>query len=202
MSESGDSPRGGEERPRGGEERPRSGTNVLAAAIVVAGGLVGLGLFMGLRAGAPAPGAAPTGAPQGLELTARASAPVAEASATGAPVAAPSATADASVTAKKGSPEKAVAEAKVAALAQWRGKLKTACWDPLVAKTAEPKTSTHRLVLGFDASGKEVARGVSDVRDKPSRTDVGACLRTQTPTPISVAAPGEPLQVEVELTFP
>ena len=189
-----------ESTPRGAD-RLRGSTNVLAGAIVVAGGLVGLGLYLGLRAGAPAP-EAPNASSHSPDLPTASVAPIPSSSSPSLSPVPIAATVTSSV---KVSPEKAVAEAKTAMLAQWSGPLKKACWGPIVAKAAEPKTSVHRVVLGFDAAGHEVARGISDVRDKTSRPDVGGCLRALPPDTVSalaIAAPGEPLQVELELSFP
>jgi hypothetical protein len=75
------------------------------------------------------------------------------------------------------------------------------CWNPAVAANPTPATSKHTINITFDAEGNEIARGISDVRDEPSRDDVGACLRADR-EPIRVPPPKQTIQVVVWLRLP
>jgi hypothetical protein len=64
-----------------------------------------------------------------------------------------------------------------------------------------PAKAKYSVQLNFDAQGKEVTRGISEVGRAESRPDVAQCLRTL-PMGISVPAPGAALQVVVLVEFP
>jgi hypothetical protein len=61
------------------------------------------------------------------------------------------------------------------------------------------KEAKVTLNVTFDASGREIARGVSTDRRTPA--EFTACLRT-IPTPVDVAPPGSTVAVAVPLSYP
>jgi len=146
----------------------------LAAAIVIAGGLIGLGLFFGLRA--------------------RDSDPV--------PATHPSASsARSKARESRAQLEKRVAKQAAAELEKRRPIFVAECWKPAVAANPTPSRANYTFSLSFDPRGKENGRGISESRDA-LRTDVAACLRKQPldlklPTP-----PGVQVSVEVPFTLP
>ncbi|MFO0547394.1 MAG: hypothetical protein U0271_03345 [Polyangiaceae bacterium] len=178
-------------------------TLVLAGAIIVAGGLIGLGLWAGLRERAapqPAPPALTTSAPINTTTTSSSSVAVGVSALAPASVPAPppSTTAPLVSSATRSKAERDLRAAAEEFRTKW---IKAKCWDPIVAKTPEPKISTYHLSLSVDANGNEVAHGLGEVRDKPSRQDVAACARNLQ-WRASVPAPGEPLTIEFDLELP
>jgi hypothetical protein len=75
------------------------------------------------------------------------------------------------------------------------------CWAPAVERSPVPATSRYAIHASFDAGGREVVRGVSELRDVDSRPDVAACLR-DLPLDLRIPAPGLPVQVELLLDLP
>jgi hypothetical protein len=61
--------------------------------------------------------------------------------------------------------------------------------------------STVVVNLTFDASGREIARGISESRRAPAG-EAGACLRKLRDAPIAIAPPGATVGVSVPLTLP
>ena len=150
---------------------------LVPVAIVVAGALVGAGLFFGLRG--------------------RASTPTT--------TAAPSTSVAAAPTASPSSPPnddrlRRVREQAWVALQTHRASLTATCWTPYVATGGE-KQATYVLDLSFDAAGTETARAVEETSAEFSRHDVAECLRA-TEDPITIPAPGSDVTVGVELVFP
>lgn len=90
-----------------------------------------------------------------------------------------------------------VTAALVANLPAWRA----ACWDPAIAITPEPATSRYTFDLTIGPDGREVARGISELRDEPSRADVARCLRAL-PDRLQVRPPNKARRVQVWLRFP
>jgi len=88
-----------------------------------------------------------------------------------------------------------------AALAAQLPALRAACWDPAIAVTPEPATSRYTFDLTVGPDGREVARGISEIRDEPSRADVARCLR-ELPGRLQVRAPNKATRVQVWLRFP
>ena len=74
------------------------------------------------------------------------------------------------------------------------------CWEPLVAAEPEPGYSVYRVHMAFDAQGNEVVRGISELRDHPSRFDVADCLR-QTPPHLKLSPIGQAQNIEFDVAF-
>lgn len=151
--------------------------NYTPLALVAGGAFIGLGLYFGLAARGRAP-------------SAERAVPSTATSETEDATPAPTANAD---------PQR-VQAAAIAALAELRPKLIEACWNPAVAERPEPATARWTWDSTFDPSGKEIARGISDVRGA-ERPDVAACLREQ-PLGMQIAPPGVIARVELELVLP
>jgi hypothetical protein len=69
------------------------------------------------------------------------------------------------------------------------------------ARAAEPATSKYLVRSTFDASGREIARGVSELRGEPSRADVARCLR-ELPLDLEPGPLGASVSLELDLAFP
>lgn len=74
------------------------------------------------------------------------------------------------------------------------------CWEPSFKKNPSPPSAKYIFNMSFDPQGREIARGVSDVRGM-ERPDTGQCLRMQ-PMGLEVPAPGAYVGVEIEVTIP
>jgi hypothetical protein len=159
------------------EPVPRA-TYVIAAAILAGSGLIALGLYLGLRARAPA-------APRPT------------------PPAVPSVPVKVPVKPPPPSPAEMTARVQrdaVAALDAQRATLIDACWTPIVAKAPDPPSASFVLVVSFDPQGHENGRGVTEPRGT-SRHDVAVCLGEQ-PFSLAVPAPGMQVTVELPITLP
>lgn len=172
---------------------------LLPGSILLAGALMGAGLYFGLsaqRQGAvPAPPGEP--APQGER-----------------PLSSP----DRRVDPAPGQPpvepaaqrplehpiplEVRIAATKQAAdaLAAHRPRLVKECWEPSVKKAAAPPKVTIPIRFLFDAQGKETSRGIGDAAE-PGREDVVACVRAAT-FPISILPPGQIVGAQLALMMP
>jgi hypothetical protein len=75
------------------------------------------------------------------------------------------------------------------------------CWNPAIAANPAPASSKHVFDVTVDAAGTEVARGISEVRDAPSRDDVGTCLRADHEL-IHIPAPRVQVRVSVWVRLP
>ncbi len=135
-----------------------------ALAIVVAGGLIGLGLFLGLRSSPPPAAAAPPPAIDGPAVQQKASADV------------------------------------QAWLERQRPLFVRTCWEPSVAKAAEPARVPLSFNLTFDKDGKEIGRGVNEHREA-YRSDVGDCVRGFTER-AQISPPGTTVTVEATISLP
>jgi hypothetical protein len=166
----------------------------MPVAIIAAGALIGLGLFFGLRSqtagpALPADAASPTTSP----VTAPASALLPLPTPPEPPRPGP-ATAAAVDT-------KAVAASLKLALDQHKKMIVEQCLNPSLAKKAEPKTVKLSFNFSLDASGKQVARGVSEDR-ATSRPEVTQCIQEKLPG-LSVAPPGASVFVDgIEWVLP
>lgn len=74
------------------------------------------------------------------------------------------------------------------------------CWEPSRRKNPAPPAAKYIFDMSFDESGKEIARGISEVRGM-DRPDAAQCLR-MLPLGINVPAPGAHVGVEVEMILP
>lgn len=172
---------------------------LLPGSIVLAGALMGAGLYFGLSAQRQAASPSPPveAAPQGER-----------------PLSSPERRADpapAQPPAEPAAPRPpehpiplevrtAASEQASAALAAHRPRLIKECWEPSAKKTAAPPKVTIPLRLLFDAQGKETSRGVGDASE-PGREDVVACVRAAA-FPISIRPPGQLVGVQLTLTMP
>jgi len=75
------------------------------------------------------------------------------------------------------------------------------CWAPSAAKVQEPREASYRFSITIDATGREIARGISESRDA-YRADVGRCLRSIRDAQITIPAPGRTVKVDLALTLP
>ena len=146
-------------------------------AIVLAGALIGAGLFFGLRSRPePAPYGAP-GAQAALPLP--------------GPAAPPAPPLDPALVRRNGD----------AAAVGLKRRMIERCWQPAVAKVPTPATSRYTMDSLFTAEGVEVSRGISEVREVPSRMDVAGCLRSL-PLDLRIPPPGGKVRLEFVLEFP
>lgn len=157
----------------------------IPAAIVAAGALVGLGLYLGLRDGSGAL------RPARVEWTPAPSS-AAPPAASAPPVLQGSYPSDA----LRASVEAAAAEQ----LAAVQPELRRACWEPSVARAAAPASLTLQARITFDAAGRATAVAVSDPPDG-ARLDVAACVREAT-VALQVPPPGMRVTAAIPLHFP
>lgn len=86
-----------------------------------------------------------------------------------------------------------------ATLAQHKKVLVDRCLAPSLAKKPEPRSVKYSLNYTFDASGKQIARGMIDNRTN-GRPDVTQCVLENLPTiEVSPTGQGTPLDVTLEL---
>lgn len=98
--------------------------------------------------------------------------------------------------------QSAVESAAASALANLKEQdFKPRCWAPTLAAAPEPARSTYSVQITFDADGREIARGVSELRDTDSRSDVANCLGRSDLT-LQIPPPGQIVSVVVPLHFP
>lgn len=168
--------------------------SLVPLSILGAGALVGAGLYFGLRERpvlAPLPEPSASAAPA-LPPAAPPTVAPTEAVTPEPPAAAPGPVSPEVIT--------KASEDAARALEKAKKKLSDACWKPALAETPEPKTARYLFNLSFDARGKEIARGVTELRDE-SRADVGQCLRAQ-PIGLEIPPPGAIIAVSIALEFP
>lgn len=164
---------------------------LVPASIVVAGGLVGAGAFLGLYLGRTPPLVASSAPPARVEI---------------APLA--TVTEDPSSAAALRTPPPGVSlalQARVdkeaaAGLEALRSELVSRCWAPSAAKDPKPERMTVRVRVLFDASGAATRHGVADA-DAPSRRDVTDCVR-EAKLDLRVTAPGMVVGTELALALP
>lgn len=173
------------------------------AAILVGSVIIGAGLYFGLQGRAQPPDAAtpsapaptrPEGSPPGaVVFNPPAPQPAGQPAlaAPGAGLAPPPAAAEIR--------KKAEADA-AKALEQLRPHLVKTCWEPSARKKADPSKAKYIFNMSFDPSGKEIARGISEVRGM-ERPDAAQCLRGE-PLSLQIPPPGQHVGVDVELMLP
>lgn len=159
-------------------------SHLIPAAIVLAGGLIGTGLYFGLAAREPVQPASET-------ASAAPSTPT-------PPL--PSHAPPPAVTSQPDDEVKRVTAAAEAALAALEPKLRKTCWDPAVGEKPEPSRARWTWDVTFDTRGVEIARGISDVRGL-ERPDVAECLRRQ-PLDLRVPPPSKNTRVTLQLELP
>jgi hypothetical protein len=157
---------------------------LIPAAILLGSAMIASGLYFGLQRRGPEPAAAPAAAPP-------AGPPQRPAAPAGAGLAPPPVSSGLRAQ---------VQAAAAAALEQKRAELVQACWEPSFKKSAEPPQAKYIYNMTFDPAGKEIARGISEVRGM-ERSDTGQCLRSM-PLDLRVPPPGAHVGVHVELMLP
>lgn len=172
---------------------PSSNGSAMPLAIVIAGGLVGLGLYMGLRSSAPQAPTAP--APPSAAKTAEAESKTADSK---APPTEP-------VPDKKTGEELATLQQTVerqalAAVEAKREEIVTKCWNPSAEKNPEPAKVNVGLSLSFRATGVVVASGTIANREA-ARHDMMDCIGAIAHG-IEIPPPGQSISVEVYFDLP
>ncbi len=153
----------------------------MPVAVVAAGGLIGLGVYLGLRTPA-------SDSPADV---------VVEDSHVGPAPAPPVAVASLGPDGDARAQAQTRARAAVAAV---HDTLVEACWEPSAAKVPEPTSINVGLSLAFDADGKMRGTGVVERREA-SRPYISDCLARKVHT-LSIEGVGQPVSLEVELTLP
>jgi len=152
------------------------------AAIVIAGALVGAGVYFGGRRGAETPPRDSPSAPAPALDPPRASPPA-------PPPVAP-------LPADKAR----VAADAAAALDEQRATLVEKCWAPSARAQPTPPSMKLTYNFTFDAQGNQLARGVTLDR-ATARADVTSCLNGAV-LPIHVPPPGASVAVDVPFALP
>ncbi|WP_422888343.1 hypothetical protein [Nannocystis pusilla] len=144
-------------------------------AILLAGAMLALALFFGLRGLNPGIAVPPAAPP---EPPALASAPPSP-----PPV------------------DLAVARQHAAnALAYHRGALRQSCYLPAVAGEASPPTISFTFNFTFDPEGAQIARGVVETRGE-ARQAITQCVLAQLPA-LRIPRPGQVVTADLPLSFP
>lgn len=163
------------------------------AAILLGSLIIAAGLYLGLQR--PAPSTAPP--PASVETAA---ASVVRAPPAPADAPAPSQPHPARAAATPAELYKRVQVDAARALEARRSLFVKQCWEPSLRKSATPPRAKYLFNMTFDESGKEIARGISEVRGM-ERPDAAQCLR-MIPLGIGVPPPGTRVAVEIELILP
>jgi hypothetical protein len=158
---------------------------LVPGAIVVAGALVAIGLYSGLRERT-----APATAPSAMDTAVSPTLP----QSTDPPATLPS---TAGVAADADARVLQEARSKLEAT---RSVLVERCWKPAIAREPNPPKAVFTYNLSFNEAGSEVIRSISEPRGR-SRTDVGTCLREQGDK-ISVSPPGRIVNIKLDLSLP
>jgi hypothetical protein len=165
------------------------------AAILLGSLFIAVGLYLGLQR--PAPSAGPP--PASVEAAAgsmRAPPVPADAPSPSRPHPALAA----APPAQPGALYKRVQADAIRALEARRPLFVKQCWEPSLRKNPAPARAKYHFNMTFDESGKEIARGISEVRGM-ERPDAAQCLR-MIPLGIGVPPPGTRVAVEVEMILP
>ncbi len=164
--------------------------HLLPASILLAGAMIGAGLFFGLR-GRPVESPISPTTPPSEHTPAKASSPL-DPKPTPTPVDAVA-------------PEPFALQAKVQkqaldALGKHRAQIVADCWNPSAKKDPNPAKLTFNFRFLFKPTGE---LGTSSVGDAPaeSRRDVSQCIR-DLKLPIAVAPPGSEIAVQIPFTLP
>ena len=171
----------------------------LPAAVVIGSAIIGAGLYFGLRSQAPATpapaaGASDFGRPRDGAVAG-----------TGAAAPPPALPPRGGGLVMPGAPEevrqRAENAAREALLAEKKARFIPECWAPAIKKQPSPATSKHVFSIGFDAQGREMGRGLKEIRGQ-TRGDVSQCLRAF-PMGLRISPPpGVPIVVEIPIEFP
>jgi hypothetical protein len=161
-----------------------SKSNALGVGIAIGGAFIGAGLYFGLRARAPEPVIA--------------SAPLVAPTTTVA-----SATAVAAENPGRAAPTIDVATARAEVVRQLeavRASLRDQCWAPSLARNPNPDHGSFTFQYTFDASGQQVARGISADQGR-TRADAAFCLTGKTPN-VTITPQGASVRMTLSLAFP
>jgi len=150
-----------------------SSSLTIPIAIVIAGALLGTGIYLGLR---------------GDQKSARVALDPAANGASTAPSPRPAVS------------EEALTKEVVSALEGSRATLRTTCWEPAAQVRPTPAQARLTFEFTFAADGTQIGRGVREDRHA-SRPDVTACVLALLP-PIRVQPPGANARVEVSFALP
>ncbi|AKT43849.1 hypothetical protein [Chondromyces crocatus] len=164
---------------------------LIPTAILVGCTIIGAGVFFGLRSQPPSP--VPSALPQ-----ASASAPSPQ---TG-PAAQPPSVPGLGLAPAPVPPavRQQVVDEMRKQLERQRPDLVKTCWTPFAQKQPEPPKAKYLFNSTFDSSGKEIARGISEVEGM-ERPEAGHCLRSR-PMDLQVSPTGHYVGVEVEFFLP
>ncbi|WP_437820685.1 hypothetical protein [Sorangium sp. So ce1078] len=165
------------------------------AAILLGSLFIAAGLYLGLQRPAPSSGPPPASVEAAAASVREPPAP-ADAPAPSRPHPAPAAVPPP----PPGELYKRVQADAVRALEARRSLFVKQCWEPSLRKSPAPARAKYLFSMTFDESGKEIARGISEVRGM-ERPDAAQCLR-MIPLGIGVPPPGTRVAVEVEMTLP
>lgn len=155
-----------------------------STAILVAGAMIGTGLFFGLRGRETTPA-----------LTASVVTTPAPETKGRSPEVVPPA-----VPSQAGAADE-VTKLAAAAIAKHRAVLVEKCWNPSVQTSAAPPKWKATFLYGFDAAGKQLVRGVQEERGG-GRPEVTQCVADLLPTlDLGPVAAGHQ-QVPVDIEFP
>lgn len=140
----------------------------------MAGALLALALFFGLRGLAPGSAAVPPAVPAAAEPPPAPPAPVVDL---------------------------AVAQQHaINALAYHRSTLRQACYLPLVVGEAPPPRIAFQFNFTFDPEGIQITRGVAEARGA-ARPVITACVLAKLPA-LRIPRPGRIVEATVPLSFP
>lgn len=182
---------------------------LVPASILIGCGIIGAGLYFGLRSQsqpvAPLPAVSVTGAAPGADGP-RGQAPPANVPPPGAPppaqpgpagdmpgVSPPTVAADLQATVEKAATEALAAEKK--------NKLVPKCWEPAIKANPQPPAAKFTLDMTFDGQGNQITLGISEQRSA-ARADVAKCLREENLSLRIQRPPGNPVRVVLPLDFP
>ncbi len=162
-------------------------------AIIIAGALVGAGLYFGTRTNAPdAPSATPSSTPPAV------TSPLAPASQN--PVTQPLNVAPLQPAPPPGMPQDQVDAEVGKAIEGLRQRIIHDCYEPHKNDAGIPKKMTLGYSGGFDPNGVENARGLSD--DRPTFFQpVSDCAR-KLPMDMKIATPGHTVSITQQMQFP
>ena len=159
-------------------------------AILVGSCVIGIGLYFGLRGrDAPHPGTAPDTAKSATD-------------ARSAPAASPIGLRRPPVESveQSGTTTDVVAERAAAAILAKRGAIVERCWIPALARQPQPARARWVFNITFGADGKQITRGVEEVRDA-ARSDVTACM-SEVLGVLEIPPPGSNAHVDVPFELP
>lgn len=158
-----------------------------STAILLGSCVIAIALYLGLRGRNEAPAPTPNALPVPVSAAPVAAVPPRPIEPI-APVAPPNVD------------KKRVIQEATAVLDKQKKTLSDKCLAPSLAKKPEPAKVKYIFNLTFDASGKIIARGVTEDRET-ARPEVLACVSENFPA-VTVTPPGQSVLVDVPLELP